>query len=448
MRRRQRIHQHFQNDLRYFTPPRPVDPRSGEDIIRLVQQWIRGTVETKKTEDAQKPNDAQNRPQDTVVPPRLPEVSIGVRNRQGDTRFFTLEQIAERAMDFLPTSPGGQVHLDAHSVFLALSQSLESLMADGSPFPALLQADHLPPLAIRIPPGERGQAVLDTIVRLMGPIDLRLQDGLRALMASPQFQQLFQGDKMTQGATTLLPNHELVSVLLPQVLVTGNPELARALLVAQGLPPALINNIPDRALAGVLQSLLQTSQAASKNPLFFLQSIASALTAAGIPVQKIQNLLLAFVQQSQKAGVPGELAGRVTPEGLERWAAKLFAANNPQLLGLNQMVQESFGQGVTKILNAFIRVFFGGALLQSQLTWPQAVPNERLLAELGGLFARRGEPAAGSNKKRRARKKSRRVDEIDATEHPRVERKEDITDEPPLPPQMGSVFIDVDPEEV
>lgn len=291
--------------------------------------------------------------------------------------------------------------------------------------------------------------LLDAVMRLLGPLDIRLQDGMRALLSSATFQQLFGGEKLGQGATQMFPNFQLLSILLPQNLLAQNVEAAKALLIAQGLPATLIQHIPDQALAGALNSLFVASQQAGKNPLLFLQSVASIFTLAGVPVQQVQNLLLGMLHQSQQVGLP-LTRGVATPEGLERWAARLMAANNPQLLGLNALVQENFGAGVTKILNAFIRVFFGGALMQGQMPWPQAVPNERMLAELSGLFAKQNEKPDGSKEKRKSSRKRRAKgsDAVEAIEHARVERKTDIADDPPLPPEMTSVFVDVDGEEV
>jgi hypothetical protein len=85
--------------------------------------------------------------------------------------------------------------------------------------------------------------------------------------------------------------------------------------------------------------------------------------------------------------------------------------------------------------------------MQAQLPWPQAVPNERMLAELGGLFAKQGEKAAEEGKKRsRAKKRSSRVEAVER-DYRHVERKEDIADEPPLPPPMPSIFVDMDSED-
>ena len=243
----------------------------------------------------------------------------------------------------------------------------------------------------------------------------------------------------------MFSTQQLVGILIPPSMLAANPEAAKSLLVAQGLPPGLIQNIPDRAISGALQALLQTGGVAGQNPLHFLQTVASALTLAGTPVQDVQNLLLSLLQAARQQGI----GNQATPEQLQALTAKLMAANNPQLLGLNQMVQENFGQGLTQIFNAFIRVFMGGALLQAQQQqWPQAVPNERLLAELASLFgAFSGKDATGKKEERRRDRKTRRKEiKIDDPAFQRVERKEDLGDDPRQQEEaaLESIFINVD----
>ncbi len=286
------------------------------------------------------------------------------------------------------------------------------------------------PLWVRIPPGQPGQELLETIARLVSPTGTLSQDGLKALLNSPQFQALFQGGQLTQGASQMFSLNMLVGVLIPPSLLAANPELTKALLVAQGLPPGLIQNIPDRAIAGALQALLQTSQNAGQNPLHFLQAVASALTLAGTPVQEVQNLLMQLLDAAKRQGIALPGGKEITPDMLKALAAKMMASNNPQLLGLNQMVQENFGQGLAQIFNAFIRVFMGGAMMQGQQMWPQAVPNERMLAELGGLFGALGsKQAQRKDEKRRSKKQARKELRIDDPAFQRVERKDDIADE-------------------
>ncbi len=465
MRRRRQIQEHFENCQRYFSPPtnRPGDLPFDPELLKRITQWIENAQPQAKPADTSRPgqstdanradpNRAAPRPvQDTMVRQNPPDVRVGLRDASGNVRWFSADEVNSRVHDALGLPPGTDLRLvSPRLVMAAILDSLRQLSAEGD-YSGLLQslnhADQLPPIEVRLPQNEQGRSLMETVVRLFAPADAHFQDGLRALFASPQVQALFQGDKLTQGATTLLPNHQLVGLLLPPSMLTANPELARSLLVAQGLPAALIQNIPDRALAAVFQSLLQNSQLAGKNPLLFLTTVASAFSAAGIPVQQVQNLLLALAQQANKSGIPGLAEGQVTPEALGRWASRLMTANNPQLLGLNQLVQESFGAGITKILNSFIRVFFGGAIMQNQMTWPQAVPNERMLAELGGLFAKQNAKPEGSEKKKRAKRKKGQPDAVDGVEHLRVERKDDIADEPHPPPEMSSIFIDLDSEE-
>lgn len=296
--------------------------------------------------------------------------------------------------------------------------------------PATAQAQQNSPLWVRIPAGQPGQELLETIARLVSPTGTLSQDGLKALLNSPQFQALFQGAQLAQGASQMLSLNMLVGVLIPPSLLAANPEMAKALLVAQGLPPGLIHSIPDRAIAGALQALLQTGASATGNPLHFLQAVASALTLAGTPVQDVQNLLMQLLEtaKNQGVGLPG--GKDVSPEMLKALAAKMMASNNPQLLGLNQMVQENFGQGLAQIFNAFIRVFMGGAMMQGQQMWPQAVPNEKMLAELGGLFGALGAKGnQGKEEKKRSRKRGRKELRIDDPAFQRVERKEDLEEE-------------------
>ncbi len=300
-------------------------------------------------------------------------------------------------------------------------------------------------LWVRIPEGQGAQQVLQNVARILSPTTQLPQDGMRALLNSPQFQALFQGGQITRGASQMLPHQQLVGVLIPPSLLAANPEAAKALLVAQGLPPQLIQSIPDRALAGALQALLQTSQEAVTNPMHFLQTVASALTLAGTPVQDVQNLLLNLLEAAKAQGILGH---EVTPEQLQQLTAKMLAANNPQMLGLNQMVQENFGQGLTQIFNAFIRVFMGGALMQGQQQWPQVVPNEKMLAELGGLFsAFSGKDVQKQPERSRSKKQGRKELKIDDPAFQRVERKEDLSDEQREHQgemEMESIFVDLD----
>lgn len=462
MRRRRQIRENFENCLRYFSPPinQPPPPLIDPDILNRIKQLVEQAqprtdttkTNTPATPTTNSPSTTSRSPAaatDTMVRQPPPPAQIGLRDSGGNVRWFSADEVNQRVHANLGLADGVDLRMVSPRLVLqAILQSLDQMASESTWGLAqtLANAEHLPPITVRLPAGEQGRAVMETIVRLFAPADANFQDGLRALFASPQVQALFQGDKLTQGATTLMPNHQLVALLLPPSLLTANPELARSLLVAQGLPAALIQNIPDRALAAVFQSLLQNSQLAGKNPLLFLTTVASAFTAAGIPVQQVQNLLLALAQQA-KAGIPGLAEGQVTPEALSRWASRLMTANNPQLLGINQLMQESFGQGVTKILNSFIRVFFGGAIMQSQMTWPQAAPNERMLSELGGLFAKQHEKPGGSEKKRRGKRKKGQPEGLEKVEHLRVERKEDILDDAKLPPEMSSIFIDLDSEE-
>ncbi len=179
--------------------------------------------------------------------------------------------------------------------------------------------------------------------------------------------------------------------------------------------------------------------------MHFLQTVASALTLAGTPVQDVQNLLLNLLEAAKAQGILGH---EVTPEQLQQLTAKMLAANNPQMLGLNQMVQENFGQGLTQIFNAFIRVFMGGALMQGQQQWPQVVPNEKMLAELGGLFsAFSGKDVQKQPERSRSKKQGRKELKIDDPAFQRVERKEDLSDEQREHQgemEMESIFVDLD----
>lgn len=460
MRRRHQIQSFFQDVYQCAEKPRPVTAEELAARAREIAETVARGVDrgAAKAKEAASQPAAQGQPSTPAASPERrsdayaraarPLGFIEVEDANGARGVFAVYGSGNIRLVAAEEGFGQYTHgfdraaLLAHMEGVDLPENLAALREN-------LRAQTGPLVRVAITPETaRSAPLLDAIIRLMGPLDIRLQDGIRALLSSAQFQQLFAGDKLTQGATQLLPNFHLLGILLPQNMLAQNAEAARALLIAQGLPAALIQHIPDQALAGALNSLLLASQQAGKNPLLFLQSVASVFTLAGVPVQQVQNLLLGMLRQSQT--LPLSRTGAVTPEGLERWAARLMAANNPQLLGLNQLVQENFGAGVTKILNAFIRVFFGGALMQSQMPWPQAVPNERMLAELSGLFARQHEKSEGSDSKRKRlrKRRARRSDTVEAVEHARVERKTDITDEPPLPPEMASIFIDVDSDEV
>jgi hypothetical protein len=277
------------------------------------------------------------------------------------------------------------------------------------------------PLFVRIPEGGASQEIVQTIVRMVSPNATSSQDGLRALFASPQFQQFFQGAKLTQGATQLLPNNQLLAILLPPNALTLNPEAAKSFLIAQGLPSQLIQNIPDRALAGALNALLAASQ--GQDPAHFLHSVFSLFALAGASGEQIQAAFESMLGQAQGLSHSEHL----TPEAMQQLASRLFATNNPQILGLNQMVQQSFGQGVNQVLNSFIRVFLGGALMQSQSAWPQVVPNDRMLAELGGLFASQRQQQEQRDKEGKMAR-SRGLDQllIEGDLHDRVERKSSL----------------------
>jgi hypothetical protein len=435
-----------------LTPPIPPNPDDAAAKIRkVIESLAKGDQASggKKAEGSAQPK-ADTAPKTPVSKDHFHrargEPLIELRDPHGNRVLMPLsvfESILRSAIKEAVSTPD-DVHYDPEQLLAQLIENLPP--AEQAQWLQRPVDSQLPPLRVQIPANQSARAVLETIVRLLAPLDLRFQDGLRALLGSEQFQQLFQGGKLSQGATQMFPNYQLVGVILPQGIFAQNPEAAKAFLIAQGLPATLIQNIPDQAVAGALHSLLVAGQKAGENPLLFLQSVASIFTLAGVPVQQVQNLLLGMLREAQAHGLK-PMGGEMTPQALEQWAARLLAANNPQLLGLNQMVQENFGQGVTKILNAFIRVFFGGALMQAQLPWPQAVPNERMLAELGGLFAKQGEKAAEEGKKRsRAKKRSSRVEAVER-DYRHVERKEDIADEPPLPPPMPSIFVDMDSED-
>ncbi len=450
MRRREKIRREFLELQRYRVPPGgPKPPRDpGQLIDQLMDQAgeiverAKKEGETRRTEQPKPP--PQPRPDTVDVQPRR-ELVIELRDNRGNSVFLPLSTAIELLQAHAAQHHAETDHQVDSGEVLAAQQhadlgNLQNLPRAQGP------EGRTPPVWVRIPPGDKAQPILETIARLFSPLDAKIMDGLRALLGSPQFQQLFQGDKMTQGATQLMPNHQLVGVILPQGALGMNPEAAKALLIAQGLPAELIHGIPDRAVAGALNSLLQTGALAGKNPMHFMQSIVSVMTLAGVPIQQTQMLLLSLMQEAKRAGI-GDTRG-LTPEALQALAARLFAANHPQLLGLNQSVQESFGLGITKILNAFIRVFMGGALMQTQSMWPQAVPNERMLAELGGLFAAQHKrQLEKKDKEKSAKRGARRVEGIDES-YPRVERKDDLADETERPqPEMASIFLDLDSEE-
>ena len=424
MTRRRKIREKFQNNLRYFGPPRP--PGGGTPIA------LPEGVTAERITPRQAAQELAAAAADKFG--RAPDMSLIVRDSRGNFWRLTVGSGED----------GGNnpISSEDHWINSSLASLAQSNVETSATTTGRAQATA--PLWVRIPEGEPGRQVLQTVARLISPTGQLSQDGMRALFNSPAFQALFQGGQLTQGATQMFTTQQLVGILLPPSVLLANPEAAKALLVAQGLPPGLINNIPDRAISGALQALLQTGSHAGENPLHFLQTVASALTLAGTPVQDVQDLLLNLLQAARAGGIGKD----VSPEALQQLTAKMMAANNPQMLGLNQMVQENFGQGLTQIFNAFIRVFMGGAMMQGQQHWPQAVPNEKMLAELGGLFgAFSGKDVTKKSDERRNRKSGRKEIKIDDPAFQRVERKDDLGDEPREQEEeipIESIFINVD----
>ncbi|MFO1463320.1 MAG: hypothetical protein U1F66_06050 [bacterium] len=427
MNRRRRIRESFREIFRYRIPPGPARPGTGNPAAINPADIVAEPIS--RSEAA-----AELRAQAADKFGRVPDsLRIIVQDSRGNFWRLTVGAGAGEGA----TSPlTAEDHMmDPHLVAMAQAET---------PNASTNAAQASGPLWVRIPEGQGAQQVLQNVMRILSPSGQLTQDGLRALLNSPQLQALFQGGQLTRGAAQMLPQQQLVGILIPPSLLAANPEAAKALLVAQGLPPQLIHSIPDRAIAGALQALLQTSQEAGTNPLHFLQTVASALTLAGTPVQEVQNLLIHLLQAARNQGLTGQHG--VSAEQLQQLTAKLMAANNPQLLGLNQLVQENFGQGLTQIFNSFIRVFLGGALMQSQQQWPQAVPNEKLLAELGGLFgAFAGKDVQKKPERSRSKKQGRKELKIDDPAFQRVERKEDLGDEHrEHEAEMASIFIDMD----
>lgn len=427
MKRRSRIHHYFEENFRYHNPPN----RAGSG-----------------------PNIAGLRPEDFIAEPISRAEAAADLARAGADKFGNVHEglqlivrdsrggfwrLTIQGNEGTPSAMGAEDHwVDPRIAAEARAQASES-----NPN-ATHATDASSALWVRIPEGQPGQDVMRSVSRLLSPTGSLSQDGLHALLNSPQFQALFQGGQLTHGAAQMFSTRQLVGILIPPSLLAAHPEAAKSLLIAQGLPPGLINNIPDRAIAGALQALLQTSAGAADNPLHFLQTVASALTLAGIPVQETQNLLMNLLQAAKQQGI----AGGMTADQLQNLAGKMMAGNNPQLLGLNQMVQQNFGQGLTQIFSAFIRVFMGGAMMQSQQQmWPQAAPNDRMLAELGSLFgAFSGKDVNKKPEQRKGKKQGRKELRIDDPAFQRVERKEEFSDEPRQHQEEGlaSIFINVD----
>ncbi|MGH7831752.1 MAG: hypothetical protein ACREP8_16420, partial [Candidatus Binatia bacterium] len=113
-------------------------------------------------------------------------------------------------------TPGYEIHQvppNAHLLGLPMlgDDVLAALFGDMDP--AQVFDLYRQPLWVQIPPGERGQAIFETVARMLNPNGASQQDGLRALLGSPEFQRLFQGGQMTQGATRLIPPSQWVGVL-------------------------------------------------------------------------------------------------------------------------------------------------------------------------------------------------------------------------------------------
>ncbi len=431
MKRRRQIREFFQENFRYRVPPGPRRPGEGPPVALPPGEGIHAEPITPRQAREIARELASAADKFGMVPD---SIQLIVRDSRGNFWRLTLGAGSGEGGNSPITPDDHMLDGSLHSLAQANAESGTAQAA---------QARNAPPVWVRMPEGGPARQVMDAIARMLSPSGQLTQDGLKALLNSPQFQALFQGGQMAQGAAQMFSTQQLVGILLPPSMLAANPEAAKALLVAQGLPPGLIQNIPDRAISGALQALLQTGGAAAGNPLHFLQTVASALTLAGTPVQDVQHLLMSLLQAAKQQGI----GKQVTADQLQALMAKMMAANNPQLLGLNHLVQENFGQGLTQIFNAFIRVFMGGAMLQAQQQWPQAVPNERLLAELSSLFgAFAGRDVNKKSEQRRSRKQGRKELKIDDPAYQRVERKEDLGDDPRQREEaaLESIFINVD----
>src|SRR5262245_27747894 len=144
---------------------------------------------------------------------------------------------------------------------------------------------------IRSPAGQNGQEVLSSAVRDLLPHANLSQDSLKMLANLPSSQTLFKGEKFLSGATLTFPSQELAALLLSHVVVTGSPEITRALSLAQTCLP-LLTNSPEMAakLPKLLAAFFQSSSLSGSEKV--MKSLAALLSGTGMMgFEEVQQLV-------------------------------------------------------------------------------------------------------------------------------------------------------------
>ncbi len=260
-------------------------------------------------------------------------------------------------------------------------------------------------------------AILRTIARDFFPNGTSHQEGLQTTFNSPEAQSIFQGGQILQGATLLHSTAQLIALLLPFTNVTQ--QSMQHLVNTLGLAPFLIgNNAQSALLTGALASQAQKGNTGSET-LPFLQSLGSLLISQGVSPGEITPHILSILGQ-----ISGVTNGQVPPALLQQWISKLGLAIQPQTLGLNQSLQG--GQSTSllnQLFNSILKVFAGVLLMNNQLLWPQATPNDAMLASLAALLATQAKKAEEAKKRKKVKRKGQ------TEEHERIEAKEDLEDD-------------------
>ncbi len=263
----------------------------------------------------------------------------------------------------------------------------------------------------------QADAILRTIARDCFPNGTSHQAGLQTTFNSSQAQGVFQGAQLLEGATLLQSTAQLMALLLPFTKVTQ--QSLPYLLNTLGLAPFLIgNNAQAALLSGALATQAQAGASGTQIP--FLQSLSSFLISQGVSPSDITPNLLNILNQT-----PGALANtQINPALLQAFMNKVALALQPQTLGLNQAVQNAQNTSVlNQLFGSILKVIMGVLQMQNQFIWPQAAPNDAMLAALAALLAQQSKKAEEEKKRKKTKRKGH------TEEHERIEAKEDLEDD-------------------
>lgn len=258
---------------------------------------------------------------------------------------------------------------------------------------------------------------VQNILRNFQPSSLQQQDALRLFLNSGPLQQVLQNSNLLQGGVQLFQQAQLLATLLPFLIVIQNtpqnpenPQVNTSLLSSwiQG------QNINPPQIAQALHSLLNpgASSAANASTLFALQSAVGFLVSQGADATQVQSLLQQLLQNESAS--KSSQGHSISSTEIQQAAARLMTLSHPQLLGFNVALQGNIGSGLSQIFGSLLRVFLGPLILQGQHQWPQALPHERMLNELGSLLAQSKMPETEKKKNPIKKRDSRRVEAIQA----------------------------------